>query len=141
MRAAAAEPVRPLSAGACARGRRGGCRCRCRLAFALGLASLRARALHVDAAAEVRAFGNRDARRRDVAVDRAVVADVDLLARGHVAGDLAEDDHGLGEYLRLDAGVGPDREDVLPQLDLPLDLSLDREVLASAQLTLDYDGF
>ena len=44
------------------------------------LAGLARPLLHVDAAAEVCAFGNRDARRRDVAVDRAVVADVDLVA-------------------------------------------------------------
>ena len=62
------------------------------------------------AAAEVRAFGDRHARRDDVAVDRAAVADVDLLGRGDVAGDLAEHDHRLGEHLRLDLAVGADRQ-------------------------------
>src|SRR5581483_9836670 len=36
-------------------------------------------ALHVDVAAEVRALGDRHARRDDIAVDRAVVADIDLV--------------------------------------------------------------
>ena len=51
-----------------------------RLAAALAFGLLGTRSLHVDAAAEVCAFGDGDARRRDVAVDRPVVADVDLLA-------------------------------------------------------------
>src|SRR5436190_13100295 len=87
------------------------------------------------------AFGNGHARRRDVAVDRAVVAEIDLFARGHVAGDLAEDHHGLREDLRLDPAVRPDGQDVLAELDLAYDVPLDRQILAAGQLTLDNDGF
>src|SRR4029453_6821695 len=105
-------------------------RSRCRagwLALALGRASL----LHVDAAAEVRTFGNRHARRRDIAIDRPVVADVHFFRRADVAGDFAQDDHGLGEHLRLDSRIRTDREHVLTQLDLALDLSFNREILAA----------
>ena len=71
----------------------GGCGVGAVVRLAIGLASagfvsvrrLPAGALHVDAAAEVRAFRDRHARRDDVAVHRSLVADVDLLARGHVA--------------------------------------------------------
>ena len=55
-------------------------------------AGLAPRALHVDAAAEMRALGDGHARRDDVAVDRAVVANVDLLRRRHVADDFAQHD-------------------------------------------------
>src|SRR3954449_12502210 len=65
--------------------------------------------LHVDAAAEVRAFGDRDPRRHDVAIHRSVVPNVHLVARGDVAGHLAEDDDRLGEYLSFDATVRTDR--------------------------------
>ena len=82
-------------------------------AVALCLWLLAALALHVDAAAEVRALGDRDARRDDVAVDRAAVADVDLLGRRDVAVDLAEHDHRLGEHLRLDLAVRSDRQHVI----------------------------
>src|SRR6185437_15657885 len=122
--------------------RRCGRRRRCRrLGFRLRFAALAARALHVDAAPEVRTLGDGHPWRGDVAVHRAVVADVDLLAGRDVAGHFAEDDARLREHLRLDAGVGTDRQHVLPQLDLAFDLTFDREVLASAQLALDYDGF
>src|SRR5512145_3059030 len=80
------------------RGRR--CRLGLRLRF-LGFGGLRPGALHIDAAPEVGAFGDCDARRCDVAIDRTVVTDVDLLSGRDVARDLAEDDHGLGEHLRL----------------------------------------
>ena len=96
-------------------------------------------ALHVDAAAEVRAFGDRHARRDDVAVHRAVVADVDLLRRRHIADDFAEHDHRLGEYLSLDLAVGPDGQHVLAQLDAPFDVSFDRQILAATQFTFDDD--
>src|SRR5262245_52293117 len=98
-------------------------------------------ALHVDAAAEMRAFGNRHARRNDVAVDRTLVADVDLLARRDVAGDLAEHDHRFGEYLGLDLAIGANGEDVIAQLNGALDLTLDRQIFAAVQFTLDNDGF
>ena len=106
------------------------------------LAGLRAaRLLHVDAAAEVRAFGNRHARGGDVAVDRPVVPDIDLVARGDVAGHFAEDDDRLREHLRLDLAVGADRQHVLAKLDLALDLSLDGQIFAAVELALDDDGF
>src|SRR4051812_16984034 len=129
----------------------GSCRaglCSRRLGFGLllGLVALlaglgAARLLHVDAAAEVRPFGNRDARCGNVAVHRPVIADIDLVARGNVAGHLAEDDHRLREHLRLDLSVGADRQHVLAKFDLPLDLSLDRQVFAAVELALDDNGF
>ena len=131
--AAASATYRAAAAGA---GRRRG-----RLRFGLGLRSFPASLLHVDAAAEVRAFGDRNARSGDVAVHRAVVADVDLLARGDVAGDFAQNDDRLREDLRLDPAVRSDGEDVLPKLDLALDLAFDGQILAAVQLALDDDRF
>src|SRR5262249_4394134 len=63
-------------------------------------------ALHVDTAAEVRAFGNCNARRDDVAVDRPVVADVNLVAGRDIPRHFAEHNHRLREHLRFDAAVG-----------------------------------
>src|SRR5688572_7848704 len=124
------------------RGRRGRGRGGGRLDVGLlGGLSGRTRLLHVDTAAEVRALGNRHTRGGDVAVDRAVVANVDLLACRDVARHLAEDDHGLGEHRGLDTAVGADRQHVLPQLDLAFDLSFDRQIFAAVELTLDDDRF
>src|SRR5690606_28287527 len=119
-----------------------------RLLRRLGLALLgplfalraRDRALHVHAAAEVGPFGDRHARRDDVAVDRAVVTDVDLLGRRDIADDLAQDDHLLGEHLGPDPAVGPDRQHMVLQLDLALDVAFNRQVLAAIQLALDDNG-
>jgi len=83
---------------------------------------------------------NRDPRCGDIAIHRAVIADVDLLAGGHVAGHLAEHDDGLGEDLGLDPAVGADGEHVLAELDLAFDLTLDGQILAAVQLALDDDG-
>src|SRR5207247_7887730 len=98
-------------------------------------------ALHVHAAAEMRAFGDGDSRRNDIAVDRAIVANVDFVARGDVAGHLAEHDHGLREHLRLDAAVGTDRQNVLAKLDRPLDVPFDGQIFTAVQLALDHDRF
>src|SRR6185436_6775229 len=72
---------------------------------------------------------------------RPVVADVHLLRRADVAGDFAQDDHGLGEHLRLDSRIRTDREHILTQLDLALDLSFNREIFAAVELALDDDRF
>src|SRR2546425_3499484 len=95
--------------------------------------------LHVDTAAEVRAFGNRDARRDDVAIHRPVVADVDLVAGGDVAGDFAQHDDRLGEHLGLDAAVGTNRQHVLAQLNRAFDVAFNRQIFAAVQLALDDD--
>ena len=65
------------------------------------------------------AFGDGDARRDDVAVDRSVLADVDLLAGADVPDEFAQHDDGLREHLRLDPAVGPmvsvwSRSSILP---------------------------
>ena len=117
-------------AGPARRGAGGG-----RLGLRLG-----AGALHVDGAAEVRAFGNGDARRGDVAVHRAVVANVDLLRGGDVAGDFTEHDHRLREDLGLDLAVRANREHVVLQIDPAFDVAFDRQVFAPAQLAFDDDG-
>src|SRR5262249_3824875 len=96
--------------------------------------------LHVDAAAEMRAVGDGDARRDDVALDRAVLLDVDLLGRDQIPRPLAEDDDGFGGDLRLDAAVRSHGEHVVAQLDLAVDPALDREILAAAQLAVDHDA-
>src|SRR5438552_1428809 len=96
--------------------------------------------MHVHSAAEVRAFGNRHARRNDVAVNRAVVADVDFIAGRHVPGDFAEHDHRLGKHLSLDPTVGTDREYMVAKLDRALDVALDRQIFPAVQLAFDDDG-
>ncbi len=87
----------------------------------------------------MRAFGNRDARRGDVPVDRSVIANVDLFGRGDVAGHFAQDDHGFCEDFGFDLAVWPDRQDVVLEIDTAFDLTFDGEVFAAAQLTLDDD--
>src|SRR5581483_4741079 len=95
--------------------------------------------LHVDAATEVRAFSNGHARSGDVAVNRAVFADVDFFGGADVADHLAEDHDRLRVNLRLDLAVGTDRQYVIAKIDSPFDVSLDREILAAVQLALDDD--
>ena len=53
--------------------------------------------------------------------------------------DLAEHDDGLGEDLGLDLAVRADGQHVVPQLDLALDVPLDRQVFAATELALDDD--
>src|SRR5882672_6939303 len=113
-------------------------RCSCARWLVIGLCRA---LLHVDAAAEVCPFRNSNARCRDVAVHRPVVANVDLFGGADVTGDLAEDDHGFGEHLRLDARICTDREHVLTQLDLAFNLSFNREIFAAVELAFDDDRF
>ena len=87
----------------------------------------------------MRPLGNRDARRDNIAVNRPVVADIDLVARRDVAGDLSQHDNSFCEDLRLDATVGADREHVVAQLNGPFDMALDRQILAAVQFALDDD--
>ena len=82
----------------------------------------------------MRAVGNRNARRRQITVDRPRVTNVDTLARGDVAHDLALNDDGLRENRRLDLAVRADGQNVLTQFDLAFDLSLDREIFAPGQI-------
>src|SRR5262245_9385565 len=103
--------------------------------------SLRLRlTLHVDAAAEMRALGDRHARRDDVAIHRSVVADVDLLARGDVARHLAQHDDRLGKDLSLDPAVGTDRQHVIAKLNRTFDMTLNGQIFAAVQLAFDDDG-
>jgi hypothetical protein len=104
--------------------------------FDVGLRWRTASLLHVHAAAEVGTLGNGDARRDDVAVDRPVVADIDFLGGSDVADDLADHDDRLGEDRCLDSAVRPDRQCVIAQLDLPLDVTLDGQILAAVQFAL-----
>src|SRR5688572_26699660 len=104
------------------------------------LSRLPALALHVDAAAEVRALRDGHARRHDIAVHGAAVADVHLLRRGDVAVYLTEHDHGLSKHRRLDLAVRADGQHVVLELDLAFDVAFDREVLAAVQLAFDDDG-
>jgi hypothetical protein len=85
----------------------------------------------------VRAFGYRHAGRGDVAFDRPVLADVDLLAGADVSDDLAQDDDGFGEQFGFDFAVGTNRQHVIAKLDPPLDMAFDGQIFASVQLTLD----
>src|SRR5262245_43833098 len=87
----------------------------------------------------MRAFGDRDAGRHDVAIDRSVVTDVDLLARRHVAGDFTEHDDRLGEHLGLDSPIGTDRQHMVAKLNGAFDMAFDGQILATVQFALDDD--
>ena len=89
----------------------------------------------------MRAFGDGDARRHDVAIHRPVIADVDLVAGRDVPGHLAENDHRLREDLRLDPPVRADCEHVIAQLNCAFDVTFDSEILAAVELALDDDRF
>src|SRR5262245_17034892 len=127
-----------LPAGSRCRGGRSGASGR-----SLGRRRLRlsGRALHIDAAAEVSALGNRDARRNDVAVDRAVVANVHLFGCRYVAGYFAQHNDCLREEFGPDLSVGPNSQDVVTEFDAAFDVPLDRQVFAATQLTFDDHRF
>jgi len=118
------------------RGRPAGLGPRLRLA-PVAVPLLRLPLLHVDAAAELRTLGDGDARGLDVALDRPLVANCDLLRRLDVADDLSEDDDRFREHLRPDASMDSDGQDMLLERDLALHLPLDGQVLAPAKLALD----
>ena len=82
----------------------------------------------------MRAGGDGHVRRRQIAVHRPPLADVDPLRRGHVTGDLAQHNHRLHHHLGLDPAVRTDREYVLTQLDLALDDTIDSQILTAVQL-------
>src|SRR5262249_6096731 len=96
-------------------------------------------ALHVDAATKVRALGNGNPGRDDVAVDRPVVADVNLVTGGDVPRHFAEHDHGLREHLGLDPAVGADRQHMVAQLNGAFDVAFNGQVFAAVQLAFDDD--
>src|SRR5262245_18841347 len=123
------------------RGLRSGGWCRRRGLGGPGLRLRSALALHVDAATEMSAFGDRHARRDDITVHGPVVANVDLVAGRHVPGDLAEHDDRLGKDLRLDLAIGADGQNVIFELDGALDMTFDGQVFAAIQLALDHDRF
>ena len=99
--------------------------------------TLRPLPLHVNVAVEMRAVGNRHTRRDQIAVDRPVVPDVDAFGRGEVARHLTLNHNRLRGNLRLDPGIRSDGQHVLAQLDLALDLTVDSQILAAAQFSLD----
>ena len=86
--------------------------------------------LHVYAALQARAVGHNQPRSRDRTFDRAGLADTHQLARMDAPIHLAENHHGLPRQLRLGPAGWADRQDMLRQLDCPVDLAVDDEVLA-----------
>ena len=60
-------------------------------------------------------------------------------ARPDAPAHLAENDDRLRRQLRLDPAGWTHRQDMLPQLDRPVDLAVDDEVLASLDLARDDD--
>src|SRR5215471_2995360 len=96
---------------------------------------------HLDAALEMRAVGDGNSRRCDVSFDRPLLFDIDLFSSSQVTNHLAEDDDRLCGDLILDLPIRSDREHVIAKLDLALDSTFDRQVLAAAQLASDKDAF
>src|SRR5204863_7398638 len=72
--------------------------------------------------------------------DRALFFEVDLLGGRKITRDLPENDNRFCGDLGLDAPVHPDRQHVVLQVDLALDATLDREILAAGQLAVDDDA-
>ena len=99
-------------------------------------------ALHVDdTPLEVRTVGNFHARSQDDPLDRPGRTNADIFDRRHRAGRLAEHHHRLRQPLRIDPTPAGDRYDMLRKLDLPVDCTVDVDVLAPAHLALDDDSF
>src|SRR5262245_22038793 len=96
---------------------------------------------HVDAALEVRAVGDGNSRCCNVSFDRPLLLDFDLLSSGQVTDHLTEDDDRFCGDLSLDLPIRSDREHVIAKLDLALDSTFDRQVLAAAQFAFDKDAF
>ena len=124
--------------GDSSRRRRGGCRCgRLRLGGGTG----RFRLDDIDAALEVRAILDDDARRADVAHQARVLADLDLIRAFHIALNGAQRNH----FTRLDTGmdvaIGTDGELVLQQLDGALQVSIDIQIFLAEDLADDLDSF
>jgi hypothetical protein len=71
----------------------------------------------------------------DVAVDRAAVADVDLVAGRHGAGKFAEHDDRSGRHLRLDAAARTDRKHMIAKLNGAFDVTFDGQIFAAIQLS------
>ena len=91
--------------------------------------------LHVHAAPQARAVGHNQPRSRDRTFDRAGVADTHQLARLDAPLHLAENRHRLRRQLRLDPAGWTERQDMLRQLDHPVDLTLPSTTRSSPPLT------
>ena len=122
--------------------------------------------LHVYAALQARAVGHNQPRSRDRTFDRAGLADLNgrvktgqydqlvilagfgcppradthQLARMDAPIHFAENHHRLPRQLRLDPAGWADRQDMLRQLDCPVDLAVDDEVLAPVGFAIDDDA-
>jgi hypothetical protein len=97
----------------------------------------RARWWHVDFAPKVTAFGHDESRRRDITGHRARGQNLDPLTSGHTPGNRAHDHHSLRGDGRADVGTGPDAERVIGKCDRAFHLTVEREILGGAEITLD----
>jgi hypothetical protein len=90
-----------------------------------------------DAALEMGAIFDADARGGNVADDRAFALDVDAVAGVEVADDFAKHDHLAGMNFGIEHGGGTDGELMAVQRDGAVHLSVNLQVFRAGELTLD----
>ena len=96
--------------------------------------------LHVDATLQMRPVRYNHPWGRDLAFDRAGLANADLVARPDATVCPAENDDRPRHHLRLDPAGRTDCQNMLRQFYCPVDLAVDNEVFAPAHLALDDDA-
>src|SRR5579872_2314929 len=94
------------------------------------------RLVDLDRALKVGAVFDHDARRGEVAVDRAVLLDLDAIFRAKIALHRPVDNHFTGDDIGGDLGGRADGELPLVELDQSFDRTVDQEVLAAGDLAL-----
>ena len=97
-------------------------------------------ALGVDRALELRAVGEQDLGGREVRADGGGWPELDALAGENGTVERAADGHGPRDDLPLDRRPFANREMMLRHRNLPVEISLDREVLARQQFSNDFQA-
>ena len=93
-----------------------------------------------DAALEVGAVLNADARRGNIADDGAVLLNVDAAACVEVSDDFAVNDHFASVNFRIELRGGTYREFVAVERDRAVDFAVDLQVFGAGDMTFDYQA-
>lgn len=96
--------------------------------------------VNFDAALEISAVFDADARRRNVAGDRAVLLDVHAATGVDIAHDFSEGNHVPGVNLGSELGGGADRELVTLEPDRTFDDAVNLQVFGAVDLALDLNA-
>ena len=97
-------------------------------------------ALDFDAALEIGAVFDADARRRDVAGDRAVLLDLDAVAGVKIARQVAVDDHFASPNFRAQLAGAADREALAIEDDRAFQFAVDLKILFAGDLALNFNA-